>query len=105
MLFKRGTKAAVPTKRSDEEKAGTSASDSDTVASNPVNPEGMEKPPPMTDVFTWQHLTYTVPIPGGSHRQLLNDIAGYVAPGKLTALMGESGAGRFFLSICCRLLC
>ena len=29
-----------------------------------------------------------------SGRRLLNDISGYVPPGKLTALMGESGAGR-----------
>jgi len=28
------------------------------------------------------------------HRKLLDDVSGYVAPGKLTALMGESGAGK-----------
>jgi ATP-binding cassette subfamily G (WHITE) protein 2 (SNQ2) len=43
----------------------------------------------MTDVFTWQHMNYKL-----SDRQLLNDVSGYVAPGKLTALMGESGAGK-----------
>lgn len=94
MLFKRGTKATVPTKVNDVEKAGAAASDSDTINSAPGNAEKMETPPPMTDIFTWQHLTYTVPISGGTHRQLLNDVAGYVAPGKLTALMGESGAGE-----------
>jgi ABC-type multidrug transport system ATPase subunit len=31
---------------------------------------------------------------GGERRLLLNDILGFVAPGKLTALMGESGAGK-----------
>lgn len=98
MLFKRGTKSAIPTKVNDEEKAGASATDSDKVTSNTVNAESRETPPPMTDVFTWQHLTYTVPISGGPHRQLLNDISGYVAPGKLTALMGESGAGKLFLT-------
>ncbi|KAI0703005.1 pleiotropic drug resistance ABC transporter [Cytidiella melzeri] len=50
--------------------------------------------PAMTDVFSWQHLEYVVPLPGGSHRKLLDDVSGYVAPGKLTALMGESGAGK-----------
>ncbi|KAF8888618.1 pleiotropic drug resistance ABC transporter [Infundibulicybe gibba] len=47
----------------------------------------------MTDIFSWQHIHYTVPVPGGE-RQLLDDVSGYVAPGRLTALMGESGAGK-----------
>ena len=50
--------------------------------------------PVMTDTFSWQHINYTVPMPDGSQRQLLDDISGFVAPGKLTALMGESGAGK-----------
>ena len=48
----------------------------------------------MTDTFSWEGLNYTVPIGGGGGRKLLNDISGYVVPGKLTALMGESGAGK-----------
>ncbi|TFY82436.1 hypothetical protein EWM64_g1573 [Hericium alpestre] len=43
--------------------------------------------------FTWEHLNYHVPVPGGT-RQLLNDVFGYVKPGTLTALMGASGAGK-----------
>ncbi|GAA5926233.1 hypothetical protein JCM3775_000963 [Rhodotorula graminis] len=43
--------------------------------------------------FTWEDLTYTVPVPGG-HRQLLDHVHGYVRPGELTALMGSSGAGK-----------
>lgn len=50
--------------------------------------------PAMTDIFSWQHLEYTVPMPDGSQRRLLDDVSGFVAPGKLTALMGESGAGK-----------
>ncbi|KAI0043049.1 hypothetical protein FA95DRAFT_1631947 [Auriscalpium vulgare] len=50
--------------------------------------------PAMKDVFTWQHLQYDVPVGGGEHRRLLDDVTGFVAPGKLTALMGESGAGK-----------
>ncbi|KAL6306522.1 pleiotropic drug resistance ABC transporter [Sparassis latifolia] len=46
------------------------------------------------DVFSWQQLCYTVPLPGGRSRLLLEDVSGYVVPGKLTALMGESGAGK-----------
>ncbi|OAX36454.1 pleiotropic drug resistance ABC transporter [Rhizopogon vinicolor AM-OR11-026] len=45
------------------------------------------------DVFTWQHIQYTVHVSDGE-RRLLDDVSGYVAPGKLTALMGESGAGK-----------
>ncbi|KAL0951841.1 hypothetical protein HGRIS_008502 [Hohenbuehelia grisea] len=43
--------------------------------------------------FTWEHLNYTVPVPGGT-RRLLHDVFGYVKPGTLTALMGASGAGK-----------
>ncbi|BGP44752.1 ATP-binding cassette transporter snq2 [Rhodotorula kratochvilovae] len=43
--------------------------------------------------FTWEDLTYTVPVPGGQ-RQLLDHVFGYVRPGELTALMGSSGAGK-----------
>lgn len=48
---------------------------------------------PMTDVFTWRNLRYTVPVDNGE-RLLLDSVSGFVAPGKLTALMGESGAGK-----------
>jgi len=48
----------------------------------------------MTDTFSWEGLNYTVPVSGGAEKRLLNDISGYVVPGKLTALMGESGAGK-----------
>ena len=48
----------------------------------------------MSDIFSWQHLNYTVPLSGGGTRKLLDDVSGYVAPGKLTALVGASGAGK-----------
>jgi ATP-binding cassette subfamily G (WHITE) protein 2 (SNQ2) len=48
----------------------------------------------MTNTFSWQGLNYTVPVSDGEERRLLNDVSGYVVPGKLTALMGESGAGK-----------
>ncbi|KFY41728.1 hypothetical protein V494_02834 [Pseudogymnoascus sp. VKM F-4513 (FW-928)] len=44
-------------------------------------------------VFTWDHLSYTVDVPGGK-RKLLDDITGWVKPGQLGALMGSSGAGK-----------
>ena len=44
-------------------------------------------------IFTWQNVNYTIPYKGGE-RQLLQNIQGFVRPGKLTALMGASGAGQ-----------
>ncbi|KAJ2176310.1 ATP-binding cassette transporter snq2, partial [Coemansia sp. RSA 532] len=38
-------------------------------------------------------LNYTVPVKGGS-RQLLDNVAGFIKPGQMTALMGSSGAGK-----------
>ncbi|KAJ5089116.1 hypothetical protein N7532_007800 [Penicillium argentinense] len=44
-------------------------------------------------IFTWEDVSYEVPVPSGT-RRLLNSVYGYVQPGKLTALMGASGAGK-----------
>lgn len=43
-----------------------------------------------SDVFLFKNVCYDVPTKDGMTR-LLNNVNGYVAPGKLTALMGESG--------------
>ncbi|KAK9465563.1 ABC-2 type transporter-domain-containing protein [Lipomyces arxii] len=48
----------------------------------------------MNEIFSWQHVNYSVTLEGGEVRQLLNDVQGYTKPGTLTALMGESGAGK-----------
>lgn len=69
--------------------------------------------PPSKCIFSWHHLNYDVQLSFGKYRRLLNDVSGYVIPGKLvcqfadrmltnsmthnlpkTALMGESGAGK-----------
>lgn len=49
--------------------------------------------PPQTDVFTWRDVSYDIEIKG-EPRRLLDNVAGYVKPGTLTALMGTSGAGK-----------
>lgn len=93
-IFKRGSAApenlARPANAGDEEKAQPPAE------SGPARSKEVAPLAPLKNdtVFSWQHLDYSVPIPGGQQRQLLNDISGYVVPGKLTALMGESGAGK-----------
>lgn len=43
--------------------------------------------------FTWRNIDYTVPYQN-SDKQLLQDVSGYCEPGKLTALVGASGAGK-----------
>jgi ATP-binding cassette subfamily G (WHITE) protein 2 (SNQ2) len=91
-LFKQGTRcteAIVTTV--DEEKSGKSAitmRSAGRTADN-VAPEKLAN----NDEFTWQHIQYVVPV-SDSERRLLDDVSGYVAPGRLTALMGESGAGK-----------
>jgi ATP-binding cassette, subfamily G (WHITE), member 2, SNQ2 len=100
-LFKRGSKTsavkdAASATSDDEEKisAGSGhASDNDIMEARAGAEKALTRTAAMTDVFSWQHLQYTVPV-GSNHRRLLDDVSGYVAPGKLTALMGESGAGK-----------
>lgn len=44
-------------------------------------------------VFTFKDINYYVHV-GGHEKQLLEDVSGFVTPGKLVALMGSSGAGK-----------
>lgn len=101
--FKRGANIDAVREGNDEEKGpaaqGLPASKSDESAGADPEKAAMRVDtttgaPRMTDIFSWQHLEYTVTMPDGSERRLLDDVSGYVAPGKLTALMGESGAGK-----------
>ncbi|KAJ5930413.1 CDR ABC transporter [Penicillium verhagenii] len=48
---------------------------------------------PQTDIFTWHDVCYDIEIKG-EPRRLLDNVAGWVKPGTLTALMGVSGAGK-----------
>ncbi|KAF8069062.1 pleiotropic drug resistance ABC transporter [Lyophyllum atratum] len=97
VLYKQGTKSAPSASGPADEEA---LQDEKSLAPSPSNDaiaeanKEMASQPRMTDIFSWQHVDYTVPIPGADDRKLLSDVTGYVAPGKLTALMGESGAGK-----------
>lgn len=46
-----------------------------------------------SSIFTWKNLSYTIKTPSGD-RRLLDNIQGWIKPGKLVALMGSSGAGK-----------
>lgn len=87
ILYKRGTTAHLLTNKAiDEEKGGspekTPVGEEDNVAEVE---KALEATPKAHDVFTWQHLEYNVPVGGGEMRRLLDNVSGYVAPGKLTA--------------------
>ena len=99
MLFKRGSKAQLLSQAAsvgnDEEKVQTATGPSSTTGSenSKEKNQAMNEQPKMTKTFSWRHLNYAVSV-SGERRLLLDDVSGFVAPGKLTALMGESGAGK-----------
>ena len=98
ILFKRGTNASVIREAqeiagvADEEKGAPELQDATESERGASSVDSAV--PVMSDVFTWRHLEYDVRVGKGETRRLLEDVSGYVAPGKLTALMGESGAGK-----------
>ena len=100
MLFKRGSKppvlqeAEAEVKNSDVEKPSSSSGSGSSQTEVEEAREAAADAPAMTDIFSWQHLNYTIPVGHKETRKLLDDVSGYVAPGKLTALVGASGAGK-----------
>ncbi|CCD25112.1 ATP-binding cassette multidrug transporter PDR12 NDAI_0E02950 [Naumovozyma dairenensis CBS 421] len=89
LLYKRGHMPSFGTESAD---AKTASREEMMAALNGPDVD-LEKVIASKDVFTWNHLNYTIPYDGAT-RQLLSDVFGYVKPGKMTALMGESGAGK-----------
>lgn len=65
----------------------------DEAAAERESDEAAAKLESSDSIFTWRDVNYDVMIKGNP-RRLLNNVSGYVAPGKMTALMGESGAGK-----------
>ena len=100
-LFKRGSKTHAVKQAADstdeEKNSAANGNVSESPSANEIQVDtekALAETPTMTDIFSWQHIEYVVPVGKGEHRRLLDDVSGYVAPGKLTALMGESGAGK-----------
>ncbi|OCB87187.1 hypothetical protein A7U60_g5703 [Sanghuangporus baumii] len=96
-LYKRSSRKAHigELKGTDEEKGQVQDEDAQR-STQPMNQteKAIKATPHGSDIFSWQNLRYTVPIDKGETRVLLDDVSGYVVPGKFTALMGESGAGK-----------
>ena len=99
-VFKRGqapkaSEDAVKGRQSSDdlesgEKDSTASSSTTSLSDmSAVNSQGIVK---NTSIFTWKKVNYTIPYEGGQ-KKLLQDVQGYVKPGRLTALMGASGAG------------
>jgi ABC-type multidrug transport system ATPase subunit/ABC-type multidrug transport system permease subunit len=96
LVYKRGKKtkhATVALKRAGDEERGVPASSGSSSSSVAKVQQDNLNLAINESVFTWDHLCYTVDVPGGK-RQLLDDITGWVKPGQLGALMGSSGAGK-----------
>lgn len=99
-MFKAGSKAAVLDDAAAEVGNDEEKGQADARASEPVDVDKkaeqadkeaeavMAEQEPMTNIFSWQHINYVVDVGGGEKKQLLKDVSGFVAPGKLTALMG-----------------
>ncbi|KIK95039.1 hypothetical protein PAXRUDRAFT_11683 [Paxillus rubicundulus Ve08.2h10] len=100
-LFKQGSCAEMiaesTLERVDAESAAGKAyasRDAGATTNSASEKSALEKSAMMDIIFSWKNVKYVVPLAGGGTRKLLDDVSGYVAPGKLTALMGESGAGK-----------
>jgi len=93
-MYKRGSVVRPDSNSSQDEEAGSESAVTNEKKRVADEPSKEVQPIRMTDTFTWQGVQYSVPISGETDRTLLEDISGFVAPGKLTALMGESGAGK-----------
>lgn len=92
VLYKRGTEFDEVSKTEDDVENGAESKDVPLPSSN--NSQILFNKIKMEDVFSFSHVSYTIETPDGQHKRLLDDVSGYVPPGKLTALMGESGAGK-----------
>lgn len=98
MVFKRGAapkEVVQAAKASGDVEAGDAAGHTERVdrEQDEQADKAVGKLESSTSVFAWKNVNYDVLIKG-TPRRLLNDVSGFVAPGKMTALMGESGAGK-----------
>ena len=95
VLYKRGTEFDDVSKPEDDVENGSESKDV-TVQTLPSsnNSQVLFNNIKTVDVFSFSHVNYAIETPDGQQKQLLDDVSGYVSPGKLTALMGESGAGK-----------
>jgi ATP-binding cassette subfamily G (WHITE) protein 2 (SNQ2) len=97
-LYKEGSDRVAVSQVVDEENVAPGdlnekRNELDTAANSIAGIVKSEKPG-LPNTFSWKNIQYEVPISGWEMRKLLDDVSGYVAGGNLTALMGETGAGK-----------
>lgn len=92
---KKGEATKQSKSKHDEENAssGETAVSNRSATNSHSSNEKTSSLPKSSAVFTWRDLDYTIQHEGGD-KQLLNGVSGYCEPGKLTALVGASGAGK-----------
>ena len=103
MYIRGGKKVLEQEKAGDDEEKVAPIQRSETATERETQEKALAGLQTTPDIFSWQDIEYTVPIGKRETRKLLDKVSGFVSPGKLTALMGESGAGKvsylLFLSI------
>lgn len=91
VLFKRGSApkevadAAKGVATGDDEEKGASAAPrlEDNTTSEKRKEEAADTLQAASDIFTWQNVNYDVQVKGGT-RRLLDNVSGYVQPGRMT---------------------
>lgn len=90
LIFKRRAEIPEVVVKYDEESTPAESSGAVEVKDLQATDGAKDKLPQPKGIFSWHHLSYDITIQGGERRRLLDDVSGFVAPGKLVC--------RFFLS-------
>ena len=85
LIFKRGATIPGTTSSSEDEEKGFSnpSSSGDVTRDVPKADSNKLALPTSRGIFSWHHMNYDIQLPGGRTRRLLDDVSGYVLPGKL----------------------
>jgi ATP-binding cassette, subfamily G (WHITE), member 2, PDR len=96
LIFKRGAKILGLNSASQDEEKGSSTSSSVGDGAMVHAPKGDTKEalPASRGIFSWHHLNYEIVVQGGETRRLLDDVSGYVVPGKLVRFPVLFGCAR-----------
>lgn len=93
LIFKRGANISQVKEASQDEEKGSSASSFTRDAGltrggqKGENDNAKHVLPIQRGLFSWHHLNYDIVLHGGETRRLLDDVSGYVAPGKLVCMV------------------